>query len=66
MCKKRKLKVNSGKSEVMVPEGEDSRGLILQSQARAWAESMTEWKKWLGQEKIEMVVEFKHFTDGPM
>ncbi len=56
VCKRRKLKVNAGKSKVMVFE----RVINFAKPYRVGSDVILECKIWLGKEKIEEVNEFKY------
>ncbi len=60
VCRKRKLKVNAGKSKVMVFERAREQTIDFAKPYRVGSEAMTGCKIWLGKEKMEEVNEFKY------
>ncbi len=59
VCKKRKLKVNAGKSKVMVFETAREQTINFAKLYRVGLEAILGCKIWLGKEKMEEVNEFK-------
>ncbi len=60
VCKRRKLKVNAGKSKVMVFERAREQTIDFAKLYRVGLEAINEWKIWLEKEKMEEVNEFKY------
>ncbi len=60
VCKRRKLKVNAGKSRVMVFERARKQTINFAKPFRVRSEAILECKIWLGRERMEAVNEFKY------
>ncbi len=60
VCKRRKLKVNAGKSKVMVFERARKQTTDFAKPYRVGSKAIPECKIWLGREKMEEVNEFKY------
>ncbi len=60
VCKRRKLKVNAGKSKMMVFERARDQTVNFANPYRVGSEAILGCKIWLGQEKMEEVNEFKY------
>ncbi len=60
VCKRRKLKVNTGKSKVMVFERAREQTINFAKPYRVGSEAILGCKIWLGIEKMEEVNEFKY------
>ncbi len=60
VCKRRKLKVNAGKSMVMVFEKAREQTIDFAKPYSMGSEDTLECKIWLGKEKMEEVNEFKY------
>ncbi len=65
VCKRRKLKVNAGKSKVMVFEREREQTIDFAKPYRVGSEAILGCKIWLGK-KMEEVNEFKYLGVNPM
>ncbi len=61
VCKRRKLKVNVGKSKVMVFERAREQTIDFAKPHRVGSEAIPDCKIWLGKEKMEEVSEFEYF-----
>ncbi len=59
VCKRRKLKVNAGKSKVIVFERATEQTINFAKPYRAGSEAILECKIWLGRERMEEVNEFR-------
>ncbi len=59
VCKRRKFKVNEGKSKVMVFETAREQTINFAKPYRVGSEAILECKIWLGKEKMEEVNEFR-------
>ncbi len=71
VCKRRKLKVNEGKSKVMVFETAREQTINIAKPYRVGSEAILGCKIWLGKERMEGVNEFKYLgtilcKDGSM
>ncbi len=67
LCKRRKLKVNAGKSTVMVFERAREQTINFAKPYRVGSEAILGCKIWLGRERMEKVNEFKYVLgDNPM
>ncbi len=62
ICKRRKLKMNPGKSKVMVFEGAKDQTINFAKSYRVGSYAIHGCKIWLGKEVMEEVNEFKHLT----
>ena len=60
VCKRRKLKVNVGKSKVMVYERPKDEMSSFAKPYRVRTECMKECRVWLGEERMEEVIKFKY------
>ncbi len=60
VCKRRKLKVNAGKSKVMVFERAREQAINFAKPYRVGSEAILECKLQLGRERMEKVNEFKY------
>ncbi len=60
VCKRRKLKVSSGKSKVMVFERAREQTIDFAKPYRVGSEAILGCKIWLGKERMEEVKEFKY------
>ncbi len=60
VCKRRMLKVNAGKSKVMVSERAREQTINFAKPYRVGSEAILECKIWLGRERMEEVNEFKY------
>ncbi len=60
VCKRRKLKVNTGKRTVMVFERAREQTINFAKPYRVGSEAILGCKIWLGKEKMEKVNEFKY------
>ncbi len=60
VCKRQKLKVNAGKSKVMVFETAREQTSNFTKPYRVGSEAIPNCKIWLGKEKMEEVNEFKY------
>ncbi len=60
ICKRRKLKVNAGKSKVIVFERAREQTINFVKPYRMGSEAILWCKIWLGKEKMEKVHEFKY------
>ncbi len=60
VCKKRKLKVNTGKSKVMVFERREEEVVDINTAYRVRLPAIARCRIMLGSEKMEEVIEFKY------
>ncbi len=60
MCKRRRLKVNAGKSKAIVLERTRKQTINFAKPYRLGSETIPGCKIWLGKEKMEEVSEFKY------
>ncbi len=61
VCKRRKLKVNAGKSKVMVSERKEEEAINFNAACRVRLPAVTSCRIMLGSEKMEEVSELKYF-----
>ncbi len=66
ICKRRKMKVNAGKSKVMVFERARKQIINFPKSYRVGSEAILGCKIWLGKEKMEEVNGIKVLWDNPM
>ncbi len=60
VCKRRKFKVNAGKTKVMVFERAREQTINFAKPYRVGSEAILECKMWLREERMKEVNEFKH------